>query len=429
VLEMSSSFVEKVNLIIQESKQLRVLYSFPHKLGAGRICHIAWQQVRGLAAAGAKVLVFPGAVHKPVIHPNITARPTLAHGKFRIPYRLLGITRACALHDRITARRLEKLGREIDVVHTWPLGALQTLKTAARLGIPTVLERPNTHTRFAYEVVQKECDRLGVRLPPGSEHSFQADVLSREEAEYELADRLLCPSDFVAKTFLDEGFADNKLARHQYGYDPNVYFSDESARDENRGLTLLFAGVCAVRKGLHFALDAWLKSPAHRDGTFLIAGEFLPAYADKLSTQLSHPSIKVLGHRNDVPELMRKADVMILPSVEEGFGLVCAEALASGCVPLVSEVCTEFCKHMENAVIHRVGDVDALTQHITMLWENRPLLNRLRGSALKTAPDLTWDLAGVKLLNIYGEVVAERRAQVSGSRRSETIEQLLTTTQ
>ena len=46
--------------------RIRVLYSFPHKLGAGRICDTAWKQVDGLAAAGAEVLVFPGALHRPV---------------------------------------------------------------------------------------------------------------------------------------------------------------------------------------------------------------------------------------------------------------------------------------------------------------------------------------------------------------------------
>src|SRR5207237_170731 len=110
-------------------------------------------------------------------------------------------------HDRIVARRLEHLAGQIDIVHTWPLGALETLKTANRLGIPTVLERPNAHTRFAYEVVQQECERLGVALPPEHEHAYKENVLIREEAEYKLATRLLCPSDFVARTFLERGFS------------------------------------------------------------------------------------------------------------------------------------------------------------------------------------------------------------------------------
>lgn len=50
----------------RENGQLTVVYSFPHKLGAGRICYTAWQQVNGLAAAGAKVLVFPGVLSRSV---------------------------------------------------------------------------------------------------------------------------------------------------------------------------------------------------------------------------------------------------------------------------------------------------------------------------------------------------------------------------
>ena len=391
-------------------ERVRVLYSFPHKIGASRICYTAWQQVNGLAAAGADVTVFPGAVAREM-PAEVKVQPTLALGKVRIPYKLLGSMRAFALHDHIVAQRLEKMADEIDIVHTWPLGALETLRTARRLGIATVLERPNAHTRFAYDVVQKECERLGVSLPPDHEHAYKADVLEKEEEEYRLTDRLLCPSEFTARTFLDQGFPASQLARHIYGYDEKTYYPSAEERDPKRGLTMLFVGVCAVRKGLHYALDAWLKSPAHRDGTFLIAGEFLPAYQEKLAAQLAHPSVRVLGHRNDVPELMRNSDVLVLPSIEEGFGLVCTEAMGSGCVPLVSEACTEICEHMGNAMVHRVGDVEALTEHITMLHEDRELLKRLRKAGLEIAPEVTWAAAGAKLLDVYREVVETERAE------------------
>ena len=169
---------------------------------------------------------------------------------------------------------------------------------------------------------------------------------------------------------------------------------------------MLFVGVCAVRKGVHFALEAWLKSPASKDGTFLIAGEFLPEYQQKLAPLLAHPSVRVLGHRNDVAELMRKSDILILPSIEEGFGLVITEGMGSGCVPLASEACTEFCRHMETGLMHRVGDVAALTQHITMLYEDRVLLEKLRAGSLKAIPEMTWTTAGVRLLDVYRETIA-----------------------
>jgi glycosyltransferase involved in cell wall biosynthesis len=393
---------------MDDSRQtVRVLYSFPHKLGAERICYTAWQQVNGLATAGADVLVFPGALYRAVPQ-NVKVRPTLAWGKLRIPYRLLGRMRACALHDYIVSRRIEKLAGQIDIIHTWPLGALRTLKTAARLGIPTVMERPNAHTRFAYEVVQKECDRLGVPLPPDHEHFYNKEILAREEEEYRLAYRLLCPSDFVVKTFRQQGVPSKKLLRHIYGFDEMLYHPNGRQPDPKRGLTMLFVGVCAVRKGVHYALEAWLQSPACQNGTFLIAGAFLPAYREKLAPMLAHPSVKVLGHRTDVPELMRQSDALILPSIEEGFGLVIADAMGSGCVPLVSDACTDICKHMENGLVHHVGDVKALAQHITLLHENRTLLKQLRDACLRDSPGFTWKAAGVKLLEAYREAVAAR---------------------
>src|SRR3984957_15383219 len=161
---------------------VRVLYSFPNRLGAARICYTAWQQVNSLAEAGADVLVFPGSLSRPV-PPGVKVRPTLARRRGRLPYGLFGTMRTVALHDHIVARRLEKLAGQIDIVHTWPLGALETLKTAAKLGIHAALERCQCHTGFAMEVVQKECERLGVTLPPDHEHAYNAQKLHKEEEE------------------------------------------------------------------------------------------------------------------------------------------------------------------------------------------------------------------------------------------------------
>jgi glycosyltransferase involved in cell wall biosynthesis len=395
-------------------ERVRVVYSFPLRLGADRICHIAWQQVNGLAAAGAELLVYPASVGRPV-PAGVRVSPTLARGNLRLPFRVIGTTRAVALHDRIVARRIEKLAGQIDIIHTWPTGALETLKVAARLGIPTVLERPNAHTRFAMDVVQRECDRLGVVLPPDHEHAYNAEKLHREEEEYKLATKLICPSEFVLKTFLDEGFPKEQLARHIYAYDEKAYYPDGKSRDSKRGLTMVFVGVCAVRKGVHYALEAWLKSPASEHGTFLIAGEFLPAYQEKLAPMLAHPSVKVLGHRKDVAELMRGSDILVLPSIEEGSALVTSEARGSGCVLLVSEATGANCRHMENALVHRVGDVPTLAGHITMLHEDRALLERLRSASLASVSEITWTAAGAKLLDVYRDTIAAHRSSASKS--------------
>jgi glycosyltransferase involved in cell wall biosynthesis len=394
-----------------DNHKIRVLYSFPHKLGASRICYTAWQQVNGLAAAGADVVVFPGALSRPVPL-GVRVWPTLARGRFRIPIKLLGSMRSFALHDYIVSRRIEELVGQIDIIHTWPLGGIRTLKAAAKLGIPTVLERPNAHTRFAYEVVEKECERLGVKLPPDHEHAYKPEILKIEEQEYMLASRLLCPSEFVVKTFLDQGFSRDRLARHFYGVDDRSFYPSASRNNRNP-FTMIFVGVCGVRKGLHFALEAWLNSPASRDGKFLIVGSFIPSYEEKLRPMLSHPSVQILGHREDVAELMRTSDIFVLPTIEEGFGLTCTEAMASGCVPIVSEACTEICKHLENSLVHPIGDVEALTLSISTLYEDRALLSRLRETGLRNVPQITWTAAGARLLSVYRDTIDMESRRVS----------------
>lgn len=385
-------------------KPIRVLYSFPHKLGGGRIQTTAWEQVQGLMDAGAAVLVYPGVLKVP-LRGNVTIRPTLSVGRLRLPYKLLGTVRTCALHDAIVARRLRKLAGQIDIVHVWPLGAVQTLKVASQMGIPAVLERPNAHTRYAYGIVQKECERLGVSLPHNHEHAFNLGRLNKEEEEYRLSTRLLCPSDFVIRTFLEQGFPEEKLARHAYGFNSRDFFPGPAARPSGKPFTMLFAGVCAVRKGLHFALEAWLKSSACRDGQFLVAGSFIPSYEEKLRPLLAHPSIRVLGHRSDVAELMRSSDVLVLPTLEEGSALVTYEARASGCVLLVSEAAGAVCKSGENALVHKVGDVAALAQHISLLHDNAALLEKLRAASLQTVDQITWTAAGMRLLQVYRDVL------------------------
>jgi glycosyltransferase involved in cell wall biosynthesis len=204
------------------------------------------------------------------------------------------------------------------------------------------------------------------------------------------------------------------LIRHQYGFDPGMFFVNGSQRPEGSGLTMLFAGGAAPRKGLHYALSAWLKSPASQNGRFLIAGAFVPEYKSRLQSMLSHPTVRVLGHRRDVPDLMRKSDILILPSVEEGSALVTSEARACGCVVIVSDASGAVCTHMENALVHKAGDVGTISEHISLLYENRALLEKLREASLSTVPQITWTAGGIILLKRYRESVKAGRQSVSG---------------
>lgn len=385
---------------------LRVLYSFPHKLGAGRICTTAWHQVEGASLAGTDVIAIAGSQVKPV-NPAVTVKTTLSVGKLRVPYKLIGRDLACSWHDLATSRWLDAHHRDVDVVHGWPLGSLRTIRIAKKHGIPVVLERPNAHTAFAYEEVERENREVGIELPPDHDHQFDRKRLELEEREYAEADYLLCPSDFVARTFADRGFAASKLIRHQYGFDSSRFTVADPRPESAEGLVMIYAGVVEPRKGLHHALNAWLASGAAEKGTFMVCGEFVPGYRERLEPMLSHPSVKVMGHRTDLPDLMRQSDLFVLSSVEEGSALVTYEARGSGCVLLVSDASGALCEHMRNGLVHASRDVEALTAHIRMLEADRRLLEDLRRNSVSDLDRLTWTEAGRRLADVYRQVAGK----------------------
>jgi glycosyltransferase involved in cell wall biosynthesis len=94
-------------------------------------------------------------------------------------------------------------------------------------------------------------------------------------------------------------------------------------------------------KGLDTLLDAFTRVRAHRpEAQLLIVGSPVldqERYADALRARVARTGgARLLGPRDDIPELMADLDVLALPSVEpESYGLVLVEALASG-TPVVA---------------------------------------------------------------------------------------------
>jgi hypothetical protein len=126
---------------------LRILYSFPLRFGTPGIGRTAWYQVRGLLHEGVHVLLYCGSCEKHIQGLD-ELKQTLVPFGIKLPIRLLGCDRAASLHDRIVSKTLKRISQKsrIDIVHCWPSGAIETLKTARELGIKTVLECPFAHT-------------------------------------------------------------------------------------------------------------------------------------------------------------------------------------------------------------------------------------------------------------------------------------------
>lgn len=406
---------------LSSDRHLSVLYSFPHPFGAPGIGTTAWNQVRALANAGHHVTV----VATSLVRPNSGAArevSTLAVGGRRIPHRLIGRDRAFDLHDTVAARMVRR--GSFDVVHTWPLASERTLAAAAARGTAAVREAPNTHTANAYDVVEREYRKLGLEVPENS-HRFNAAHLAREEREWAAATGVLVPSEHVAETFVERGVHPDKLLRHRYGYNPDDIPGPADAAGSSDGtvtptstrapadrpFTAIFVGSGTPRKGLHYALEAWHgMGPERGDGIFRIHGSIESGYADFLAPLLDHPSVHHHGFTSPTRAIYTDADVLLLPSIEEGSALVTYEAQAAGCVPLVSSAAGARIDHNVHGYIHRPRDVTTLTEQLSNLAARPEVLARMRGRALAHASDLTWDAANTALENCYRHAMAATAA-------------------
>ena len=388
---------------------MHVVYSFPHVIGRPGIATTARHQVEGLARKGIAVTLFCAGVEG-TLDARIRVIRTLSSGTVRIPHRAVGVQRAYRWHDRVVAARLPHLP-DVDLVHVWPAGCVHTLRAAIALGVPTAREVPNTHTGYAFDAVAREYASLGMRPLAGHSHTASHDALEREELEYRLATVLLVPSDFSRQTFVDRGFGEGRLVLHQYGFDPVAFPSPNEpsgpvTRPESAGLQALFVGRGEPRKGLHYALRAWVDSGAASHGRFVICGSFVEGYAEVLEPWLAHPSVEVRGFVSDPAEVMRAHDILVLPSVEEGSALVTYEAQASGCVPVVSDAVGARCTHDVDGLVHPARDLASLTLQLTRLSASPDLVARLRGAALEHRPSLTWDAAADALAAAYERAVS-----------------------
>jgi glycosyltransferase involved in cell wall biosynthesis len=93
-----------------------------------------------------------------------------------------------------------------------------------------------------------------------------------------------------------------------------------------------FLGQLDERKGIRYLLDAWRKIHAHFPDTMLLMAGVGPMQKMLESFIAEHhliDRVRLLGFREDVPNILKQSAVLVLPSLWEGFGYVLVEAMAA----------------------------------------------------------------------------------------------------
>jgi glycosyltransferase involved in cell wall biosynthesis len=176
---------------------------------------------------------------------------------------------------------------------------------------------------------------------------------------------------------------------------------------------VLFVGNLIARKGLPTLLEAAKKVVKERTDTkFLIVGE------GPLKAPLSHAiasaglmgNFRFLGNLSEeqLPQIYNCADVFVLPSIQEGQGIVLLEAMASG-VPVVAfdiGGVNEAVCNGETGLLVELGNVKALGQAVLKFLADSMLREQFGRFATKRVLEkFTWDTCANGMLEVYKEAL------------------------
>ena len=119
------------------------------------------------------------------------------------------------------------------------------------------------------------------------------------------------------------------------------------------------------------------------DGPDRSTAEYL---ARKLGVQ---DRVHFLGKQDNVNELLPLADLMLMPSEMESFGLAALEAMACRVTALGTRVggVPELIDSGANGILCEVGDVDGMAEAAITLLSDEARLEQMRSAARKTAQD------------------------------------------
>jgi glycosyltransferase involved in cell wall biosynthesis len=359
------------------------------RTGIGEYVHELARALGTTAAPGDRLTLFSSSWADRLPAALATEIPAAARIDRRVPVRAL----TWAWH-RAGWPPIERLAAACDVVHS-----------------PTPLLVPATRAAQVVTVF----DLHFLKAPADVSGPARRDFPDLVRDHVSRADHVIAGSDYAAGLVTGElGVPAARVTTTPLGAPPWAA-EVRTARGTTPGTTVLFLGTLEPRKNLGVLLDAYTLLLAARADVppLVLAGRATAAAAPWLARVAAPPlagHVQVLGYVDEATRrrLYREARVLVLPSIDEGFGLPALEALACG-VPVVAAAA--------GSLPEVVGDAGTLVDPrepaawaaalAAVLDDDRARQLAARGPARAAA--FTWAATAARTRDAYGAAVAARQ--------------------
>ncbi|MDQ3198745.1 MAG: glycosyltransferase family 4 protein [Verrucomicrobiota bacterium] len=303
--------------------------------------------------------------------------------------------------DRRVAKRISA-GLTSKAVYAYDDGALATFRAARERGIKCLYEHPIAYWRTVQQLQREEAELQPEWAPTLGALGDSEAKLARKDEELSLADVVVTASSFAKESLALAPTLKASVRVIPYGTQPLDVSSPE--REPGGKLRVLFVGALTQAKGLSYLLQAVARLESEID--FTLVGRQVSREVPSSALLAKYHWIPTLSH----PELLREMsqhDVLALPSLHEGFGLVMTEAMAQGLVVITTPHTAgpDLIEDGVDGFIVPIRSADAIEERLALLRGEPDRLKAMQEAARRRALACTWEEYRRRLVHLAREVV------------------------
>jgi len=237
---------------------------------------------------------------------------------------------------------------------------------------------------------------------------------------------IVCCSSASISSHMALGYTARKLKLICNGVDQQIFKIDGDARTRLRRelgfaarapLSGMVARYHKVKNFAGFARSAAMVARRHPDARFVLCGDGLERGNTELMRLLGQQGVAkqciLLGERDDIPSVMAALDVLVSPSVSEGFPNVVAEAMSCGVPCVVTDVGDSALIVGDTGLVIAPNDDEALAQAWMRLLCETPEQRRQRGRQARDRIGAEFSIASMvdKYEALFREVAADANVE------------------
>jgi glycosyltransferase involved in cell wall biosynthesis len=302
------------------------------------------------------------------------------------------------LDKRVASQLRQGIEKGVAGVYGYEDVAAFSFREAKKLGLQCFYDLPIGYWRTARRLLEIERQRWPEWESTIGGFRDNKAKLERKDEELQLADKIFVASSFTANTLKDYPHKLPPVEIIPYGFPPVFKNPVKHRKNGLAGpLKLLFVGSLTQRKGIANLFAALKGFNRHISLTLVGSKPVLPCAALEQGLA-NHRWIPGLAH-DEVLTLMRNSDVLVFPSLFEGFGLVITEAMSQGTPVITTERTAgpDLIEHGKNGWLVEAGSVLALQQMFDYLLLNPSAINDAGTQAQDTARRRPWEVYGQEL--------------------------------